>query len=228
MELGDFRTLVSRLAAQVPAEYLDGVVAIEVSPKAVPHPVYPSVYTLGECIPVETADDPPPSRVVLYYGSFRALAGQRGDFDWRAEAWETLTHELKHHLERRARTGQLEAYDWAAEQNFRRQEGEPFDPLFYQWGERLGDGVYQVDDDVFWDRPVRGRPPARLALTWHGRPYQVELPDRPLPLYLVVEGLEPEPAGEAIVVVRARPRLWDLFRRVRQPVAERVRAQPAD
>src|SRR3970040_698605 len=98
MELADFRTLVDRMVTDVPPEYLDGVFAIEVSPKTVRHPVYASVFTMGECIPVEAAEDPPPSRVVLYHGSFQELARERRDFDWRGGTWGTVSHERGHHL----------------------------------------------------------------------------------------------------------------------------------
>lgn len=225
MELRDFRALVDRMASEVPPQYLEGVFAIEVSPRAVPHPVYPSVYTMGECIPVEAAEDPPPSRVVLYYGSFRELARERRDFDWRAEAWETLTHELKHHLEWRARTGELDAEDWAAEQNFNRQEGEPYDPVFFLSGERVADQVYCVDDDLFFDREVAGAAPETVELDWHGRRLMADVPRGDLPLYLALEGLDPAPVGEAFVVIRRRPRVLDLFRRHSGPTVERVRVR---
>src|SRR5881398_1585976 len=131
--------MIDRLAREVPAEYADGIVAIEVSPKVMPHPRRGDVYTLGECMPLEWSGNGADlqSRVVLYHGSFAALA-RLGDFDWRAEAWETLTHELRHHLEWRAHVSRLEAYDWAAEENFKRHEGQPFDPLFYRSGESVG------------------------------------------------------------------------------------------
>ncbi len=227
MELRDFRALVDRMAAQVPPQYLEGVFAIEVSPKAVPHPVYPSVYTMGECIPVEAAEDPPPSRVVLYYGSFRELARERRAFDWRGEAWETLTHELKHHLEGRARTAELDGQDWAAEQNFRRQEGEAFDPVFYLSGERVADGVYCVEDDLFFDREVARAAPERVEVAWHGDRLLADVPAGQLPLYLALEGLDPAPLGEAFVVIRRRPRVLDLFRRPHGPTTERVRVRRA-
>jgi hypothetical protein len=227
VELRDFRALVDRMAAEVPPQYLEGVVAVEVSPKAVPHPVYPSVYTMGECIPVEAMEDPPPSRVVLYYGSFRELARERRDFDWRGEAWETLTHELKHHLEWRARTGELDAQDWAAEQNFNRQEGQPFDPVFFLSGERLAEGVYCVEDDLFFDREVARAAPPSVELEWHGRRLVADVPAERLPLYLALEGLDPPPVGEAFVVVRRRPRVLDLFRRQPAPAVERVRVRRA-
>src|SRR5213594_2491471 len=125
MRLDDFQQLVERLLKQVPPTYLDGVVAVEVSPKAVPHPVRDDVYTLGECVPLEWSGNGADlqSRVVLYHGSFAALA-RVGDFDWRDQAWEARAHELRHHLEVRASPRSPEAYDWAAGQNFARQEGQ--------------------------------------------------------------------------------------------------------
>lgn len=225
MDLRDFRAMVDRMVTEVPPAYLDGVFAIEVSPQTVPHPVYPSVFTMGECIPVEAAEDPAPSRVVLYHGSFRELARERRDFDWRAEAWETLTHELRHHLEWRARSGELDAYDWAAEQNFRRQEGEPFDPLFYLSGERLAEGVYCVDDDLFFDREVKRSVPERVEIEWHGHTFCAEPPSRPQPLYLALDGLDPAPVGEAIVVLRRKPGVLDLFRRTPVAATERARVR---
>ena len=225
MDLRDFRALVDRMVAAVPPKYLDGVFAIEVSPKTVRHPVYPSVFTLGECIPVEAAEDPPPSRVVLYHGSFQELARERRDFEWRAEAWETLTHELRHHLEWRARSGDLEAYDWAAEQNFRRQEGQSYDPLFYLSGERVAEGIYCVDDDLFFDLEVKRSAPEPVEIAWHGRTFRAEPPPSPLPLYLALDGLDPAPVGEAIVVLRRKAGVLDLFRRVHPPTAIRARVR---
>jgi hypothetical protein len=35
----------------------------------------------------------------MYYGSFVAIAAGDDTFDWEDEAWETLTHELRHHVE---------------------------------------------------------------------------------------------------------------------------------
>ncbi len=150
MRLDDFRTMVERLKSEIPAPFQGGVVEIEVSPRTVPHPVRAEIYTLGECIPLEWSGGGADlqSRIVLYHGSFQALA-QLGDFDWREEAWETLTHELRHHLEWQANVANLEAYDWAAEQNFARGDGAGFDPVFYRNGEELAPGIFKVDDDVF-------------------------------------------------------------------------------
>jgi len=216
MRFDDFRQLVERLLREVPPAYLDGVVLVEVSPKAVPHPLRGDVYTLGECIPLEWSGNGADlqSRVVLYHGSFAALA-RLGDFDWREEAWETLSHELRHHLEWRANSGALEAYDWAAEQNFARQEGQPFDPLFYRSGEKIAEGVYKVEDDVFIENWEEGRPSGeRFEGVWHGRLYHVSLPGgvRP-PAFLTLEGLDEPPPGDAVLVVARKSSLGDVWHR---------------
>lgn len=215
------------MAAEIPEQYLDGVASVDVSPKSVPHPVRPHVYTLGECIPIHSDDREVASRVVLYHGSFQALAAERDDFDWRDEAWETLLHELRHHLEWRARTDALEQYDWAAEQNFARHDGRAFDPLFFQAGERVDEGVYRVDDDVFYDLVTRA-PLDTTEIAWHGRRYRVRVPRAPLPFYLVLDGLTPAPAGDVILAVRRTPRVWDLFRRVAPLVEWTVDVEPIE
>ncbi len=113
MRLADFEAMVRRLSDEVPPSTTS-----RASPRSscrratVPHPDRAEIYTMGECIPlpveVRQRSRGVQSRVVLYYGSFAALAGMQADFDWREEAWETLTHELRHHLEWRARAPDLE------------------------------------------------------------------------------------------------------------------------
>jgi hypothetical protein len=232
MRFDDFRSLVERLSRDVPAEFHAGIVAIEVSPKALPHPIRAEIYTLGECIPLEWSGSGADlqSRVVLYHGSFQALARlSEGDFDWRAEAWETLTHELRHHLEWRANVAALEAYDWAAEQNFARQEGATFDPTFYRSGERIAEGVWKVDEDIFveGDRG-QGTGDGYCMMTWHGRRYGVSLPAgaRP-PLFLTLDGLAEPPPGDAVLVIPRRASLVDFFRRPRVTSAL-VTVEPLD
>jgi Zincin-like metallopeptidase len=227
MRLSDFEAMVRRLAADVPADFFEGVAEVVVSPRALPHPTRAEVYTLGECIPLPAeggpVGDPVQSRVVLYHGSFAALARLRRGFDWREEAWETLTHELRHHLEWRARTDALEALDRAVEQNFARQEGDLFDPAFYLDGERPADGVYRVEDDYFLDRVVRSLPPA-IEFEWHGRAYTAPVPaGATLPCLLTVEGVAEPPPGDLVVALRRPPGLRDLFR-PRKPFEATVRA----
>jgi hypothetical protein len=225
MRLEDFRQLVERLLKDVPASYLAGVVAVEVSPKTLPDPVRADVYTLGECIPLEWSGSGADlqSRIVLYHGSFTALARLAGgDFPWREEAWETLAHELRHHLEWRANSGALEAYDWAAGENFKRHEGQPFDPHFYRSGEAVAPGVYKVDDDVFLEGQTG-------ELTWHGCRYRVTLPTaRRAPFFVTLAGLADPPPGDAILVVQPPRALLDLLRRRAAPVQLRLIAERGD
>jgi hypothetical protein len=225
MQLAAFRALVRRLAGAVPEEYLDGIAAVDVSPRTVPHPQLPDVYTLGECIPVHGDTDEVLSRVVLYYGSFRALARGEPDFDWEGEAHETLLHELRHHLEWRAADEGLERYDWAVEQNHRRIDGDPFDPLFFQVGERVEERIFRVEDDVFIDRVVRARPD-RVELVWRGRRYSAPVGAGPLPAFVALDGLDEPPSGDVFVVFRRRPKLRDLFRPPAVPSIERAHVDP--
>ncbi len=230
MRLDPFRAMVRTMSAEVPAEFLDGVSEITVSPRAVPHPTRTEIFTLGHCIPFHAGETGAPddiqSRIVLYHGSFLALAELDEGFDWRTEAWETLTHELRHHLEWRAREGALEAFDEAAEQNFARMDGDPFDPLFHLGGEAVAEGVFQVDDDFFIDMVVRRLPDA-VSFGWHGRAYRAVAPTgATLPAFLSVEGVADPPPGELVLVIRRRTGLLELFRS-RAPFTATVSANPA-
>jgi len=231
--LDDFRLLVRGMMKDIPPEFQGGVVEIEVSPKTVPHPVRAEIYTLGECIPLEWSGGGAAlqSRIVLYHGSFQALA-RLGDFDWREEAWETLTHELRHHLEWQADVANLEAYDWAAEQNFARGDGDRFDPVFYRNGEELAPGIFKVEDDVFieGEREAGSGGGARVQVTWHGRRYQVAVPgaDARAWLFLTLEGLEEPPPGEAVLVFPGQRGLLDVLRRPPSPMTAAATAVPAD
>jgi len=216
--------MVRRMADELPPGFRDGIVAIDVTAKTVPHPVRSGIYTMGECVPHAfgaPGDDAAGLRstVYLHYGSFAALASGDATFDWRHEAWETLTHEVRHHLEWRANAPALEALDDAAEANYARQDGEPFDALFFSDGEPVAPGVTKVEDDVFVDVPLGRRAWRRAAggplpFVWHGRTWRVTLPaELPDVLFVSVSGVTPEPAGELVVVVRRKPGLFDLLRR---------------
>ena len=218
MRLADFENLVRRLCSEFPPEFLDGVAEVVVSPRVVPHPNRPDIYTLGECVPLPASAgaglEGIQSRIVLYHGSFLALSRDQQGLDWRKEAWETLTHELRHHLEWRARAPDLEEFDWAVEQNFARQDGEPFDPVFYLQGESLSEGAYQVEDDVFLDRIVPELP-ATVDFEWRNRSYRVQVPsDAGLPVFLIVQNVENPPDGELILALRHKPTLRRLLARV--------------
>lgn len=215
MRLSDFEAMVRRLCNEVPAHFFEGIAEVVVSPRVVPHPERAEIFTLGECVPlpVELGSglEGIQSRIVLYHGSFAALAQLQEKFDWRVETWETLTHELRHHLEWRARAPDLEDFDWAVEHNFARHDGESFDPTFFLSGELEPDGKYRVEDDVFIDQIVRTLPPA-VTFAWRGRSYSARLPEgAELPCYLTVDGVEDPPEGDLVVVLRRKPGVRDLF-----------------
>jgi Zincin-like metallopeptidase len=231
MRLSDFEAMAVRLAGEVPREFLDGVAEIVVSPRTLPHPDRPGIFTLGECIPLPVAADAGPesiqSRIVLYHGSFAALATMTPGFDWHDEAFETLTHELRHHLEWRARAPDLEDFDWAVEQNYARQDGETFDPTFYLSGAPVGDEAWRVEDDVFLDRIVSALPDA-VSVRWGGREYLVPVPpEASLPAFLILEGVADPPPGELVLVVRRKPGMLALLRPVKRYHAAVRVAEPS-
>src|SRR4051812_50138038 len=87
MRQDDFENRIRRRGREAPAEFLSGVAEVAVSPRTVPHPTRDEIFTLGECIPLPDMDGAAEgiqSRVVLYYGSFQALARIAPGFDWRA------------------------------------------------------------------------------------------------------------------------------------------------
>jgi hypothetical protein len=215
MRLSDFESLVRRVCQEVPAHFFEGIAAVVVSPRTVPHPEKAEIFTLGECIPlpleVGSGVEGLQSRIVLYHGSFAALAQLQEQFDWRLEAWETLTHELRHHLEWRARAPDLEDLDWAVEHNYARHDGDWFDPTFFLSGELQSDGAYRLEDDVFIDQVVRALPPA-VSFVWRGRSYQAAMPEgAELPCFLTMEGVTEPPDGDLVLVLRRKPGVRDLL-----------------
>ena len=72
--------------------------------------------------------------------------------------------------------------------------------------------VYQVEDDWFLDLVVR-QVPSAVRFNWHGKRYVAEVPPQTsLPAYLLVDGVDEPPPGDLILVLRVKPRLFDLFR----------------
>lgn len=231
MRLADFEAMVRRMADEIPPEFLEGVAEITVSPRVVPHPERPGIFTLGECVALPAPTDEPAavqSRVLLYHGSFAALAREHSDFDWREEAWETLTHEIRHHVEWRARSPDLEALDRAAEENYARLDGEAFDPAFYRDGERLPSGLYRVEDDYFIELPSDAAPGSPARFRWAGRGYRITLPaELEPPAFVSVWGVEAPPPGDLVLVVPSRGGLRGLFR-PRRPRRYEADATAAD
>ncbi len=228
-----FDDVARRFWDEIPEEYREGVDGLVVERGALPHPTLADVYTLGECLtesyPSEYGGpETIRSAVVLYYGSFWRLSRLDPAFDWEDELWETLTHELKHHLEWLADEDALEALDYAVDENFRRGRGEPFDPFFYRSGEEAAEGVWKVERDFFLEREYApGRAPEReAAFVWHGRSYRVPVPAElgDVCFVTIQAGLEEPPDGEVCLVLVRRQRfgeaLASLIRRRAPEVVE--------
>ncbi|MDQ3396894.1 MAG: metallopeptidase family protein [Deinococcota bacterium] len=126
MTYDDFRRTVDSMMEEIPDEFLEGLQGVHVLEEARPEPDFKHVYRLGEYM------DPGPRHflgssdglgrhVALYYGSFKAIAGGNPSFDWEGEIWETLTHELRHHVESLAGDGQLIEEDRRRNETFKRK-----------------------------------------------------------------------------------------------------------
>ncbi|MGH7500740.1 MAG: hypothetical protein ACREL7_03185 [Longimicrobiales bacterium] len=224
MTYHDFETLVTSEWRHIPDRFKGGIDALVVERDARAHPRKKDIYTLGECL-TETyisdfgGPDTTRSILVLYYGSFHRLARGDPQFDWEAEIWETLTHELQHHLESLAAEDELEDVDAAVEDNFRRVDGEAFDPLFYLGGISEGGGWYRVEDCWFYeaDAPDDGR----VTFDWEGRRYAVPVPDEQNAfLFVTVHGVEQAPEELCIVVRRQVSGVRALFGRAAASVGE--------
>jgi len=116
MRFKRFRTMVEEMVQEIPDAFFQGLQGVHVIEAARPEEGYVDVWRLGEYL------DPGPEdflgageglgrHVALYYGSFVAVAEGDPDFDWEEEAWETLTHELRHHVESLAGDGRLIGQD---------------------------------------------------------------------------------------------------------------------
>jgi hypothetical protein len=205
---------------RIPVEFRRGIDGLTIERSALPHESLPAVFTLGECVTESYPSDfggPDTTRsiVVLYYGSFFRLSRQDVEFDWEVELWETLTHELQHHLESLADDDSLEDMDYAAGENYKRHEGQPFDPFFFRLGVPA-DGWRRVEDEFFLEleRPEA----AQATFAWHARTYRVDIPAEAADLMLLtITGGVPDAPG-ALHLALVPPRPWRLrLRRMLQP-----------
>jgi hypothetical protein len=91
-----------RLWDQIPEDFKRGLQGMHVLENAKRDPDEPGLFRLGEYLSpgyptVLGGFEGLGRHIALYYGSFRAVAYP--GFDWEEEIWETLLHELRHHLE---------------------------------------------------------------------------------------------------------------------------------
>ncbi len=213
MDLESFSRLAHEKFGAIPSEFLAGVDGLTVRSEALPHPTLSTVYTLGQCLTESypsdwTGPETIRSVVVLYYGSFRALARKDTGFDWEEQLWETLTHELRHHLESLANEDALEGVDYAMEEAFHRAEGLEFDPFYYRSGLEIVPGVFQVEYDFFIEQRWTSEELARkelLEFSWHGEFWRVRRPERLGDIHYVwIHGLDVGPGALQLVLIRKR------------------------
>ena len=213
MNFATFSRLAHEAFEEIPGEFREGIDGLTIRSEAVPHPTLADVYTMGQCLTEAYPSDwsgPETLRsvVVLYHGSFKALAELDPDFDWEGELWETLTHELRHHLESLADEDALEGVDYALDESFARAEGEDFDPFYYQHGFEVAPGLFQVEYDFFleqvWEQEAFDAA-GTVGFMWHGAPWHVPRPEALGDLHYVwVDGVDVGPGSLQLVLVRKR------------------------
>jgi len=121
-----FREAAASMVDEIPEAFLQGLQGVHVFEEAREEEDYEDVYRLGEYLDPGTEDflggQPGLGRhIALYYGSFVAVAEGDPTFDWENELWETITHELRHHVESLAGEDLLVQDDVERQKDFHRR-----------------------------------------------------------------------------------------------------------
>ena len=222
MKFSEFERVAAEAFESGPEHFREGIDGLVVSRESVAHPTMPDIWTLGHCETESypsgwTGPDTTRSVVVLYYGSFRNLARQDSDFDWEAEIYETVEHEIKHHLESLADEDQLGDVDYALDEDFKRDEGLDWDPWYYQKGDASEPGVFAVEDRVFieqlWSSGDFDKA-EEIHFSWAGREYRIARPETLGDVqYVLLHGVDKPPAVLELVLVRRRT-WWEDVKRL--------------
>jgi hypothetical protein len=216
-----FEARAHAMWAEIPDAYKEGIDGIVVKREAEAHADHPDYFTLGMCFtePYPSGymgPDTTRSFLALYWGSFRNVAKRSPDFDWEEELWETITHELRHHLEFLAEDDALEGLDYAMEETYKRAEGEDFDPWYWQYGLPLAPGMYRVEYDVYIEQRWTDADfvaAERIEFEWDGARWSVPRPDELGDLHWIwIHGVDAGGGWLQLVLVRAH-RLTDRIRR---------------
>ena len=222
MRYEDFETAARAAYHEIPEPFKEGIDGLVVSREAIPHPEHPDVFTMGECLTEEHVSDygsPDTTRsvIALYWGSFERLSRLNDAFNWKDEVWETLTHELRHHLESLAGDEALDAVDYAAEQTFRRDEGQEFDPWYFQSGEQVAQGAYRVESSFYLEQlwtQAEFEGSTDIEFLWNDTLFVIDRPTELGDVHFVwVEGVARGTVSIEVVLVRKRS-WWDEARRM--------------
>lgn len=124
MSFEAFQALLNELVDAIPEEFLEGLQGVHALPQVRQETGFKRVYRLGEYL------DPGPSaflggntglgrHIALYYGSFAEVAAGDPHFAWEDQLWDTLLHELRHHVESQAGDRSLIEEDVRRHRRFR-------------------------------------------------------------------------------------------------------------
>lgn len=123
VDIDTFHAMASEMYGEIPERLLEGLNGgIVISEEALQDDdeELSDVYILGEYV-----EDPYlGNSIVLYYGSFVALFRDEPIEVWEDELWETMVHEVRHHIEHRAGVYDLDLEDLRQLEEFRRQARE--------------------------------------------------------------------------------------------------------
>lgn len=109
LTLEDFTEMMNEIYADLPEDLLAGLnlgIIIEEGSKLHSEAIDGDLFVLGEY-----RHGPMGSGIVIYYGSFSRLYPSLSVGEWAVKAREVLYHELRHHLERKAKNIDLELED---------------------------------------------------------------------------------------------------------------------
>lgn len=141
------------------------------------------------------------------------VAKEDEEWDWDEEIYETITHEIRHHLEHLASDEALEEMDYAEDQNFARREGAEFEPFFYRSGEDLGKGAYRVGDELFLETTVTAESVDRLEAEHDGWRFSFLRPRALADVHFLEVPEEGWDGSELLTVVLLRKQgAWRAFR----------------
>ncbi|HEX2865069.1 MAG TPA: metallopeptidase family protein [Deinococcales bacterium] len=124
MTFPEFEDRVDEMLAEIPPAFLRGLQGVHTLPDLRADPRDPGTVQLGEYMDpgpesLLSGSNPFARHISLFYGSFAWLAARDPWFDWDEEVWETLTHEIRHHIESLA--GDVSLIQWDREQKEARE-----------------------------------------------------------------------------------------------------------
>ena len=125
-----FRRVLAEMVDELPPEFMRGLQGVHAIEEAKPEEDFVDVWRLGEYLDPGSeqflgAGEGLGRHVALYYGSFVHVAAGDPEFDWEDEMWETLTHELRHHVESLAGDDSLNIEDEVVARDFERRDDDP-------------------------------------------------------------------------------------------------------